>query len=41
MRSITANRQREALFSDLGPIIGQAPGDLRVVEIMVKPNGKF
>lgn len=41
MRSLTADREREALRSDLGPIIGAALEDPAVVEVMVNPDGKI
>jgi type IV secretion system protein VirB11 len=41
VRSITADREREALLSDLGPLIGQALVDPKVVEVMVNPDGKI
>jgi type IV secretion system protein VirB11 len=41
VRTITADREREALLSDLGPIIGQALADPAVVEVMVNPDGKI
>ena len=41
MRSLTATREREALLSDLGPIIGAALADPTVVEVMVNPDGKI
>jgi type IV secretion system protein VirB11 len=41
MCSVTADRQREALLSDLGPVIGQALNDASVVEVMVNPDGKI
>jgi hypothetical protein len=34
MRTETADRERAALLSDLGPIIGQALQDPAVVEVM-------
>lgn len=41
MHSLTAEREREALLSDLGPIIGAALNDPAVVEVMVNPDGKI
>lgn len=41
MHSLTAEREREALLSDLGPIIGAALSDPAVVEVMVNPDGKI
>lgn len=41
MRSLTADREREALLSDLGPVIGRALADRAVVEVMVNPDGKI
>jgi type IV secretion system protein VirB11 len=41
MRSLTADRERAALLSDLGPIIGAALEDPAVVEVMVNPDGKI
>jgi type IV secretion system protein VirB11 len=41
VRTETADREREALLSDLGPIIGQALSDPTVVEVMVNPDGKI
>jgi type IV secretion system protein VirB11 len=41
MHSLTADRERDALLSDLGPIIGAALEDPAVVEVMVNPDGKI
>lgn len=41
MHSLIADREREALLSDLGPIIGAALQDPAVVEVMVNPDGKI
>lgn len=41
MHSLTADRERQALLSDLGPIIGAALQDPAVVEVMVNPDGKI